>query len=480
MKDERRNEASRLDLDELLRDASIPPLPSGATDDASWDEHGDAIMARLSSAGPGDAATLDALLAVPALEREENEPGGDTERGGNNLLGSAGAAVVQRGVANMADSDRPKPSIRAGGRPSLKELAERVSKNPAPSSAGPASLRTPVPAPPSSLSAVATPPPSSLRTPTPPTTPSPKISDAPPSVSAASARQSAPPPSGVAVSVKPSEPESSKDAKAAPAPVIPIEVAKTKAAQPEKSGGGGGMAGLLIAGLGIAAAAGLFFFLKTGDASKNQTAKNTPATVETTAPTATATEEAVAPEPTQQAEATQPEEKKDDGALDLADLADASASVSAPTGGPHAGPASTVASNDTASKDPKQPFVPNPDGTLDEAMRKAAGDPNKTEETPQPAAQETGPKNLPDQPPQGSISAYVASVRGAAKACVAGADEQSVATVTFGSNGSVQRVSVGGWAAGKGAASCIEGAMKGGRVEAFTKPSYSFSVPIRP
>jgi hypothetical protein len=78
------------------------------------------------------------------------------------------------------------------------------------------------------------------------------------------------------------------------------------------------------------------------------------------------------------------------------------------------------------------------------------------------------------------VSAYVGSVMGGAKACVAGADEPSRATVTVSSSGKVTGVSVGGWAAGKPAASCIQNALKGGSVAPFSKPSYSFGVNIRP
>lgn len=54
---------------------------------------------------------------------------------------------------------------------------------------------------------------------------------------------------------------------------------------------------------------------------------------------------------------------------------------------------------------------------------------------------------------------------GGAKACVAGADDDvSRATITFGSSGAVQSVSVAGWAAGKPAASCIQSALKGANV----------------
>jgi hypothetical protein len=41
-------------------------------------------------------------------------------------------------------------------------------------------------------------------------------------------------------------------------------------------------------------------------------------------------------------------------------------------------------------------------------------------------------------------------------------------------------VNVNGWAAGKGAAGCIKSALKSANVGAFSKPSYTVSVTIRP
>ncbi|MBK8942395.1 MAG: hypothetical protein IPM79_33550 [Polyangiaceae bacterium] len=457
-------------LDDLLRDAPIPPLASGVSDDASWDEHGDAVFARVKADPRGDAATLDALLVAPALEPEPGEPPAA------EVTSRVAPASIreQVGATKMSESDRPKPSQR---RPSLKELAERVSKTPPPPSVSPASTRPSAPpSPPSSLSAVATPPPSSLRTPIPsaPASPSAARVSAPPSAAApASIPASA---SSERVSAPPSEAPASAAPAAAEklAPVVPLAAAKLK--KEEESGGGKG--GLIVAGLGIAAAAALFFFLKSSDdAQKKAAATQTPTPATTVIVTATA--EATQ---TAQAEAPKPagDEKKDD-TLDLEDLAEASGSASASSlagTGFLPGSASALAGND--SKDPKQPFVPNPDGTLDDAMRKAAGDPDKKDETPQPASEDKGPKNVPDQPPVGSVNAFVASARAAAKGCVAGADAPTTATVTFSSSGAVSKVSVGGWAAGKPAASCVDGAMRGKGVEAFSKPSYSVTVTVRP
>ena len=68
----------------------------------------------------------------------------------------------------------------------------------------------------------------------------------------------------------------------------------------------------------------------------------------------------------------------------------------------------------------------------------------------------------------------------AAKACVAGADDVTTANVTFASSGSVQSVSVSGWAALNGKAACVKGALQGAHVAPFAKPTFTVPVTIRP
>lgn len=446
-------------LDEWLGSfggAQHPPLP-GRPDDAAWDENAEKIVARALSAGAA-ASDVDALLSAPALAPEAGESG-------------VGQSAVKVGVSSMSDSERPKPSAK---RPSLKELAERVSKTPPPSS-----VATPLPA---------------LSTPLPTRASQPALSTPLPSAAASSARGSltelaksasaAPPPSASAPPPSASVPAPASQAPASappPASVAPAAAAgKVVALEPKKApaneGGGGSMMGLFIALGGIAAAAALFFVLR-GNSSA-------PTTAETRKPAATAAETSQAEAPSENTAApvdtaTQvagPSEPKKDDAVDINSLEDTSANpeaVPAPNG--------SIAQNDAVGPaGPPKPVKVDPDGTLDEAMKKAAGDLDKKEEQPQPASEENRPKNVPDQPPQGSVTAAVGSVMGGAKACVAGADDVSRATITFGSSGAVQSVSVSGWAAGKPAASCIQSALKGANVGPFSKPTYSFGVTIRP
>jgi Flp pilus assembly protein TadG len=101
--------------------------------------------------------------------------------------------------------------------------------------------------------------------------------------------------------------------------------------------------------------------------------------------------------------------------------------------------------------------------------------------TPEPTAASL-PKNqnIPEQPSQGAVAAALNPVMGAAKACVAGADDVSRASVTFASSGGVTSVSVSGWAAAHGKSGCVQAALKGAKTQPFSKPSFTVGVPIRP
>src|SRR5262249_27165065 len=104
-----------------------------------------------------------------------------------------------------------------------------------------------------------------------------------------------------------------------------------------------------------------------------------------------------------------------------------------------------------------------PPGSLQDEMAKAAGGGTKEDKgsgpVPEPASNGPRNQNIPEQPSQGSVQAAVLAVTGAAKACVAGADEISRAQVTFSSNGTVSGVSVSGWAAAHGKSACVQAAL---------------------
>ena len=121
-------------------------------------------------------------------------------------------------------------------------------------------------------------------------------------------------------------------------------------------------------------------------------------------------------------------------------------------------------------------------GDLRSEMRKAVGaDGKPLPAEPEPAALgDTRSKTLPERPSQGAVQSAIGAVLGAAKGCVAGADEATRATVTFGSIGAVNNVSVTGWASANGKSSCVVAALKGAKVGAFTDDHYSFPVTIKP
>lgn len=77
------------------------------------------------------------------------------------------------------------------------------------------------------------------------------------------------------------------------------------------------------------------------------------------------------------------------------------------------------------------------------------------------------------------VSALGPAMR-SAKDCVIDQDHVSRATVTFSPNGTVNDVTVMGWAAENGKSECITMAFKGIRVPPFTNPTFSTSVTIRP
>ncbi|MBK7581021.1 MAG: hypothetical protein IPI67_12510 [Myxococcales bacterium] len=88
--------------------------------------------------------------------------------------------------------------------------------------------------------------------------------------------------------------------------------------------------------------------------------------------------------------------------------------------------------------------------------------------------------DLPDKPSTGAVQAAIGSVMGSARACVAGQDEASRATITFGADGRVKSVGVSGKAAGTPAEACIKAALGKARVQPFARPSFSVGSAVRP
>jgi hypothetical protein len=103
--------------------------------------------------------------------------------------------------------------------------------------------------------------------------------------------------------------------------------------------------------------------------------------------------------------------------------------------------------------------------------------PDEDEKGLKPAA---SPTDVPQKPSTGAVNAAIGSVLGGARACVAGHKEPSRATLTFGSDGRVQSVAVSGPAGGTGAEGCIRAALSRARVQAFSRPTFSVGVTVRP
>jgi hypothetical protein len=87
---------------------------------------------------------------------------------------------------------------------------------------------------------------------------------------------------------------------------------------------------------------------------------------------------------------------------------------------------------------------------------------------------------IPEKPSTGAVQAAIGAVMGGARACVAGQQEASSATVTFGSDGRVQSVSVAGPAAGTPAEACIKAALSKALVQPFARPTFSVGAKVRP
>ena len=87
---------------------------------------------------------------------------------------------------------------------------------------------------------------------------------------------------------------------------------------------------------------------------------------------------------------------------------------------------------------------------------------------------------VPDAPSQGAIASALQANNRAAKACVKGQEAPSRASVTFGSDGKVQTISISGPAVGTPAEECIKQALQKGNVGPFSRPSYNIGITIRP
>jgi hypothetical protein len=423
---------------------------------ASWDERADVIVAAaLARKDQGSPDLTEALLASPSLEAE---PGEEKASSGFQLVDAASISRPQ------SQSGAPQPmSNDQSKKPSLKELAAR------------ASARGSIPP----GSSTSTPPPVRIST-------VPGIgATVTPISKARSARPSDPgrEDSGVLRLADLQAQEAQKAEAAAVAAEAALAAAKQVSLAPApvtakpapvaaNSGNKSGMwAGVAIGVLGIAAAFAVY---------RTRQPDTAPARTEAQAP-AKPTQQAIVAAPTAKAEATA--EPAAVASSDATPASSGAAKVDPAQGAGGQGPApsaTAVAGNETKPATPA--LKGSKVGTLDEEMKKAVGT-NESQPAPQDEskpASGSNSGNLPDQPSQGNAQAAVRSVLPAAKACVAGATEPSSASITFGSSGSVQSVSVGGWAAANGKAGCVKSALQGAHVSPFAKPTFTVPANIRP
>jgi hypothetical protein len=161
-------------------------------------------------------------------------------------------------------------------------------------------------------------------------------------------------------------------------------------------------------------------------------------------------------------------------------------------GGGSPSPAAPAAPTAAASAAPDPALVavvptataaPSSSASLQDLMQQAAGVTPSTTTPAATAPDSTGgssPGSVPIKPSQGAVAGALGAAMPAARACLGPDDPISRATVTFQSDGSVQSVSISGWAAGKPAEGCIRSALMKARVQPFAVPTFSAPATIRP
>lgn len=448
-------------LDVLLREWPAPGvhLRDLKPEDGAASPRAEDIVRAALSAPRGDTGALAALLEAPRLDAEPGEPativlkeaGGDKKMAKDNESGDPTSGAPSA-IPAAVSSERKRTSLKA--------MAERASQSGGRSSssgAGSSSV-----APPSRASL----PPSRISL-APVARPIEAKSDDSGVVNLHLVKESATPAQvAAAEKAKPGQVDLFDDDRPAAAAVVP---APTPINAASKKSNTSAVAGIAIAVLGLAAAFAMTQ-RKPTPAPTVAEAKPTPTMEAAPAPTPAAPAETVA--------AVAPTPSADPTAVANADPAPKVAVAGQV-------PAAAVAAKDLAPADGKLAATApaGKAGDLQSEMIRAAGgtkDPAEGAGTPEPAAGNPKNQNIPEQPSQGSVQSGVAAVMGGAKACVAGADDISRASITFSSSGSVSSVNVSGWAAAHGKSACVQAALKGAKVGPFSKATYTVGIPIRP
>ncbi len=454
--------------------------PSTQRTDREWDERAAATVKVAASGKPGVSAGLsdNALFAAPLARRpEELESFDNLEMSTQSSATSEGRLsqgthneVVEKKMSNPSDRSRDRSSFqdlaKMAATPSLTPPPAAVSSGARPAEAGKddsgiVDLKAMAAADPGAEQrAAATP-----------------LAAAGLFDDAADVAAMAPAARSLTESATPPPPSTSV---ASPSMAVPSAVAAVAAPVKKDEKKKGGLV-LLLGGIGAfaAVAAGGFFYIKTHKSAP-------PAPVAMTAP-------AVADKPAATATIATPAPTDSVAAVETSITPD---TINAPDKnamqkfkGVKPGTAVKPGANSatdtapTSSADPKLVFnMPQTSGgtgtgDLDEEMRTRVGGKKGVDPSLTPAS--TGPSNVPQKPSQGQVAGAINVVLPAARGCLSADDPISKATVVFQSDGTVQSVTVTGFAAGKSSEACVKGALHKAKVPAFAEPSYSFPVTIR-
>ncbi len=471
-------------------DSLLGSWPAPSLDDAAWEERAASIVAAAQAAPRADDAALTALLTPPPLAPEAGEAERTIASEGPARAVVSGERTMSQQDSNPGSSAKPAPeSLPTSGtvskRPSLKEMAARASQAGASRSSipGPASI------PPATISKLPSeaPPAAATRTPLPSTPP--KAAEAGREDSGivdlnlinktATAEQIA-----AAEKAKPATHDLVDDGAEKVAAAHGAGKVTSLAEAREKKKGGGAAWGIVVAVVGIAAAVAIVM--------RGQSNPTTPTAGVGQDKPPVAAEVQKPAEPQKVAEAPPSPTGLSLDSLPTEPSPSDAPKTTQPSGGAAGDPGKVAAAVPGAeAKAPAGPAGPAPTigakpGDLSSAMAQAVGGSNDKggvsadDAVPAAGGSKGGNQTVPEQPSQGSVSSAVGSVMPGAKACVSGADDVSRAQLTFSSSGTVTNVSVTGWAASNGQSGCVKAALKGANVGAFSKPSFTVGVTIRP
>jgi hypothetical protein len=142
--------------------------------------------------------------------------------------------------------------------------------------------------------------------------------------------------------------------------------------------------------------------------------------------------------------------------------------------------ADTKAADTKAGAKDQAPPAVGGSANLQNAMQTAAGPSDSTNTQATPTGPKFAPGSVPQRPSQGALASAIGRVLPDARSCLGPDDGVSYANVVFESGGSVQNVTLSGYAANKPAGACITTALKKGSVGPFAEPTYSAKVTVRP